>query len=83
MQYVTWGPPEAGGYDQLKGWSDSVAKGTRPEPYGPPGGSLSDVEMLRLFQVWTSIFKFLMKRRWKNPFLRTKQTPRCSLMLPA
>ena len=27
VQYVTLGPPEAGGYDQPKGWSNSGAKG--------------------------------------------------------
>ena len=45
--------------------------------YGPSSGSLSDAEFPRLFRVWTSIFKFLMKKRWKNPFPRMKQTLRC------
>ena len=26
MQHVTWGPPEVGGYDQPRGWSNSRAK---------------------------------------------------------
>ena len=49
----------------------------------PPDGLLSDAELSRLFRVWTSIFKFLMKRRRKNPFLRTREIPGCSLMLLA
>ena len=41
----------------------------KPAPYGPPDGLLFDAELPRLLRVWTSIFKFLMKRRRKNPFL--------------
>ena len=41
---------------------DGVITKPRDEatPYGPPDGLLSDVEMPRLFQVRTLIFKFLM-----------------------
>ena len=59
---------------RVDGWStDPRVWGVTPAPYGPSNGSLSDAEMPRPFRVWTSIFKFLMKRRRKNPFLRTRQ----------
>ena len=49
----------------------------RLAPYGPPDGLLFNAELPRLFRAWISIFKFLIltKRRRKNPFMRTRQTP--------
>ena len=54
-----------------------------PAPYGPLDGLLFNAELPRFFWVWTSIFKFLIKKRRKNPFMRTSQILGCTLIPPA